>query len=117
MTTNDKVASVVTGHDKVVHLMAFLVESWLFVRMLAGRRVDFYSGQAVYDLDTGPTQEYVSVDKYVLALVVCSLGAAVGSEFLQSLVSHGRRTFDPMDMAYNVVGSVIGVSIAAWQER
>lgn len=116
MTTNDKVASVVTGHDKLVHFMAFLVESWLFVRMLACRRIEICLRRRIYDLDNGRTWEFTSIDKYVVAVVVC-LFSAVGSEFLQSFLSHGRRTFDLMDMAYNVVGSIVGILIAFWQER
>lgn len=117
MTTDDKVASVVTGHDKVVHFVAFMVESWLFVRMLACRQVALPFKRLANDLDHGAIYEYKTVDKYVLALVVCSVCSAVGSEFLQSFLSRGRRTFDPMDMAYNVLGSVVGVLSAFWQER
>ncbi|QLL31507.1 hypothetical protein HG536_0B03700 [Torulaspora globosa] len=96
-----------------------MIESWLFVRMFATRKFEFWLGRPSFDLDTGTAvaQRRFVVNKYALALIVCSLGAAVGSEFLQRLLSSGRRSFDPMDMICNVLGSVTGIAVAHYQER
>lgn len=119
LTTDGKIAGIITGWDKLAHLVAFMVESWLFVRMFAARSFEFCLGRPLFDLDTGTTvaQRSFVVNKYTLGLIVCSVGAAIGSEFLQKLLSSGRRSFDPMDMVCNAVGSVAGIAFAYYQER
>lgn len=119
MTTNNEVAGFVTGYDKMAHMLAFLVESWLFVRMFASDRIQFPFGHRFYDLSTGTSssQGCISVNKYVASLVICSVCAAIGSEYLQKILSLGRRSFDPMDIVFNVVGSLTGIAIAYHQER
>ncbi|QLQ79021.1 hypothetical protein HG537_0B03680 [Torulaspora globosa] len=86
--------------------------------MFATRNFQFHVGRSTFDLDAGTmvAQSFV-VNKYTLALIVCSLGAAIGSEFLQKILSFGRRSFDPMDMLCNALGSVIGIAFAYYQER
>ena len=77
-------------------------ESWLFVKMFAGDAVTICK---------------VQVNKYVLGMVVCSLGASVMSEFAQSVISQGQRVFDMKDIVCNFWGSILGVGIAFYQDQ
>lgn len=112
-------ALIITGQDKLAHLVAFMIESWLFVRMFARRSLEICLANPTFDLDRGAAfvDRSFKVNKYALALGVCSLGAAIGSEFLQRLLSSGRRSFDPKDMVCNALGSVMGIGFAYYQER
>lgn len=119
MTTNAKLTGKITANDKLLHLVAFMVESWLFVKLFASRNIRVYWGRSEYDLDSGQrlSQTCIEIDKYKVAFVVCSLGAAIGSEFLQSILSSGKRTFDAKDILSNILGSTIGIGLAYWRER
>lgn len=63
------------------------------------------------------TNEWICVDKYVVGFIVCSLIAAIGSEFMQSSLTHGKRAFDPSDILCNFTGSSIGICIAFIAEK
>ncbi|GAV51334.1 hypothetical protein ZYGR_0AD05170, partial [Zygosaccharomyces rouxii] len=106
-------------HDKLVHFLAFCIESWLFCRLIVNRVIKFPLGR-LFNVDNDneygtdyAEQNYrcLKVSKFTLALVVC-ISAAITSEFLQRQLSGGRRTFDPLDMVYNVLGSLLGIAIA-----
>ncbi|WBF13887.1 hypothetical protein N7582_003257 [Saccharomyces uvarum] len=77
-------------------------ESWLFVKMFAEDSV---------------VVRRMQINKYVLGVVVCSLGASVLSEFAQSVVSRGQRVFDVHDIVCNFWGSLLGVGVAFYQDR
>lgn len=114
VVTNNAVEEVVQLHDKVVHFIAFCIESWLFCQMIASRVIKFKYGIGRNGSDNGE-QNYryrqFQMSKFTLALVVC-MGAAVASEFMQQGLSGGKRSFDPLDMVYNVLGSSLGIAIA-----
>lgn len=72
-----------------------------------------------FDLNSGQLQHRrrVEIKKYKLAFIVCTVSAAIGSEFLQSIVSSGKRVFDYKDILYNMLGSALGITLARYQER
>lgn len=120
MVTNNVVAETVQSHDKLVHFLAFCAESWLFCRVIVNRVIKFPVGRLISigdndnEYGVGNAEQnhrYLKMSKFTLALVVC-IGAAVTSEFLQKQLSGGKRTFDPLDMVYNVLGSLLGIAIA-----
>lgn len=119
MSTNSNLAGAISDYDKVLHLMAFLLESWLFVKIFASRTIVIPVGHHEYDLNQGVLVNTggIELDKYLLSVIVCSVCAGIGSEYLQRLLSNGRRSFDPIDMAYNVFGSLIGILIAYIHDR
>jgi len=51
-----------------------------------------------------------------LTLGVCTLGVGVGSEVVQGLLPNDR-TFDPLDVLANVVGSLAALGLATWYHR
>lgn len=51
-----------------------------------------------------------------LTLTVCTLVLGVGSEFLQSIIPNGR-TFDILDIAANVLGSLSGLGLCTWYHQ
>lgn len=136
MTTNDALSVVTRDHDKIAHFLAFMIESWLFVMMLDShiitlpnplqfwRRLDFdeemeldgstgsYAGSDIFD-----DSRYVKANKYLVALVLCSGVAGLGSEVLQSVLSLGRRSFDLFDVVFDFLGSVLGLMIGYFHER
>ena len=63
------------------------------------------------------TVRKTQVSKYVLGVLICSLGASVTSEFAQSVLSRGQRVFDVKDIVCNFWGSLLGVGIAFYQDR
>lgn len=119
MSTNSNLAGAISDYDKVIHLMAFLLESWLFVKIFGSRTIVLPVGHHEYDLNRGVLLNSggIAIDKYLLSVIVCSVCAAIGSEYLQRLLSNGGRSFDPIDMVYNVFGSLIGISIAYIHDR
>ncbi|MCJ1382394.1 hypothetical protein MMC17_005507 [Xylographa soralifera] len=48
-----------------------------------------------------------------IVFVACTLVLGVGSEFLQAALPNGRL-FDPLDIAANLVGSMIALAICSW---
>lgn len=110
VVTDNAIADVVQNHDKLVHFVAFFTESCLFVHMLVSRVTKF----PLWRTEEGG-RRYICISKYTLGLVVC-LTAALSSEFLQKTLSKGRRTFDPLDMVYNVMGTLSGVAAVYYWE-
>jgi VanZ family protein len=51
-----------------------------------------------------------------LTLAVCTIGVGVGSEIVQALLPNDR-TFDPLDVLANVVGSLAALGLATWYHR
>ncbi len=51
-----------------------------------------------------------------LALVVCTFGLGVGSEFLQGFLPNGRQ-FDFYDIVANVVGSLAALGACSWYHQ
>ena len=51
-----------------------------------------------------------------LTLAVCTLGVSVGSEVVQGLLPNDR-SFDPLDVLANVVGSLAALGLATWYHR
>ena len=130
---------LLSRHDKLTHLVAFFVETLLFTICIAERRLyfdksilavfpsaltrtsagDLENGDLGGDDDVRKRDEVgssLSVSKYTLAFVVCLIGGAIGSEFLQYLVTHGRRSFDPLDILCNVCGGLLGLAVAYFIE-
>lgn len=54
----------------------------------------------------------IKIDKYFLAVVICTMFASIGSELAQTIITRGRRMFDPLDILCNMVGSIIGILVA-----
>ena len=98
LTTDPRFTFLTSDHDKIAHAFVFGLESWLFVKSIGYRYVQF--------------PRNIAVDKFVLALLVCTVGAGIGSEFAQSVLSNGRRKFDVLDIACNVCGSLVGILAA-----
>lgn len=131
LTSSERFKFLTATHDKAAHFTVFLVESWLFVRVFVHRSVQLWplwaryravpEGPEVIDLETGdvqaPVGRTVHVNKYAMAGVVCVVGAAIGSEYAQHVLTHGRRSFDPWDMLCNALGSCTGILIAYVYER
>lgn len=115
-----------------------MIESWLFVKCFVHRNVQL-RGTALswlkdnfiiyipivepqeIDIETssGTTTntpnhniQGISIDKYVLGLIICTLFVAIGSEFMQSIVTRGKRSFDIGDILCNALGSLLGISLA-----
>ena len=126
---------LLSRHDKLTHFVAFFVETLLFTICIAERRLyfdksalgvfpsalprtptdDMENGNVGSDGDVRKREEAGNppgISKYTLAFVVCLIGGAVGSEFLQYLVTHGRRSFDPLDILCNVCGGLLGLVVA-----
>lgn len=101
LTTDSKLTYFTSDHDKAAHFVVFFLESWLFTKSLIPRRIQLLSH---------------TVDKYILSLLVCAVGAGVGSEFAQAVLSRGRRQFDPLDIVCNVCGGTLGVAVAGHAE-
>ena len=51
-----------------------------------------------------------------LTLAVCTLGVGVGSEVIQGLLPNDR-SFDPLDVLANLVGSLAALGLATWYHR
>lgn len=125
LTSSERFAFLTATHDKAAHFTVFLVESWLFARMFAHRELQVWPLRQTsalpeeIDLETGDVQPPANwrIDKYVLGAIVCIGIAAVGSEFAQHVLTHGKRSFDYRDMLCNALGSSTGLLIAYWGER
>lgn len=50
------------------------------------------------------------VDKHALSVFICTICGGIGSEFMQSILSGGKRKFDPRDILCNIVGSLVGIA-------
>lgn len=119
MVTNNVVAETIQLHDKLVHFLAFYIESWLFCRVIVNRVIRFSTSRLfgvdnINEYSSGNTEQndrYFKISKFTLALIVC-VGASVTSEFLQKQFSGGKRAFDPLDIVYNVLGSLLGIATA-----
>lgn len=86
-------ALVQLPHDKAVHFVTFLVLT-----------VEFY-----FVFDT----KYKSLRALrLITLGVCTIGASIGLEIVQSLVNPAR-VFDVLDIACNVVGSLVGLGLSS----
>ncbi|CAB4254988.1 similar to Saccharomyces cerevisiae YJR112W-A Putative protein of unknown function [Maudiozyma barnettii] len=117
----------------MAHFVVFTLESWLFVKMFAHRKVrlpigynnlqlwGYYYNPLAQPMDIelgnnvgsiGETSDIIQVDKYILGVVVCTLLVAIGSEFMQSILTRGARTFDLLDILCNASGSGLGIYIA-----
>ncbi|EZF33279.1 VanZ domain-containing protein [Trichophyton interdigitale] len=51
-----------------------------------------------------------------LTLIVCTLVLGIGSEIVQSLIPNGR-SFDPLDILANVVGSLGSIGLCTWYHK
>jgi VanZ family protein len=81
-------------NDKALHLLTFFALT-----------VAFY-----WVVDTGRRRTLN------LTLAVCTAGLGVGSELLQAFLPNGR-TFDVLDVAANLVGSLAGVGLCTWYHK
>lgn len=82
-------ADLALPSDKVVHLAVFFVLTVLFYWLF----------------DTQSTRTVRN-----LTLVVCTLAGGIGSEFVQGLLPY--RTFDPIDILANVIGSLLALVLS-----
>lgn len=120
-----------------------MIESWLFVKCFVHRKIKLRgralswirSHAATYmpvvepqeieieeNNDTGTntangTEQGITVDKYLLCFIICTLFVAIGSEFMQSIVTAGKRSFDIGDILCNSLGSLLGISLAYFTDR
>lgn len=119
VVSDNAIVEIVQLHDKLVHFFAFCIESWLFCRLIATRIISFPFTLGRFGRFFNSSDEennydddrYLKTSKFTLALVVC-IGTGILSEFLQRGLSGGKRTFDPMDMLYNVLGCLLGITVA-----
>lgn len=119
MVTNNVVAETIQLHDKLVHFLAFCIESWLFCRVIVNRVIKFSTSRLfgvgnINEYSSSHAEQndrYFKISKFTLALAVC-IGASITSEFLQKQFSGGKRTFDPLDIVYNILGSLLGIATA-----
>ncbi|EDO18395.1 hypothetical protein Kpol_1013p70 [Vanderwaltozyma polyspora DSM 70294] len=136
LTSNEQFALLTSEHDKLAHFLVFAFESWLFNRIIDGKYIKFRVPQFCHIGPTGwlplhninnsnnnsnSSNVYhngiLEINKYIVAFVICSIGAAISSEFLQQWLSQGRRSFDLLDMVCNFIGSILGIGIAYYQEK
>ncbi|CCD26947.1 uncharacterized protein NDAI_0J00550 [Naumovozyma dairenensis CBS 421] len=138
---------LISQHDKLTHFIVFCLESWLFVKCFKKKLVpiliprkfihirnmdEFETANGTLELnrsnsddDTLPILGFflsdhfqiVHVKKYWLAIIICSLGASILSEFMQAILTRGKRVFDTNDIITNILGSLFGITIAYGQER
>lgn len=52
------------------------------------------------------------INKYLMSVIICTILAGVGSEYLQVLLTNGRRKFDIYDIVTNITGSLLGVLLS-----
>ncbi|KAK6455578.1 uncharacterized protein RJT20DRAFT_135576 [Scheffersomyces xylosifermentans] len=90
-------ASLELQHDKLLHFVAFLVLT-----------AEFYF---IFD-----TKHKSLKTLRTITLVVCTFGASIGSEVVQSIVNT-ERTFDPNDIAFNIAGSLVGLAASSGYEH
>jgi len=78
-------------NDKVLHFLTFFVLTVTFYWTLEAPR------------------------RFLLKIVfvTCTLVLGIGSEFLQAILPNGRL-FDPLDIAANLVGSVLALTLCSW---
>ncbi|CCE64792.1 hypothetical protein TPHA_0I02910 [Tetrapisispora phaffii CBS 4417] len=123
IAVNSKLTFITSDHDKVAHFTVFLLESYLFVKCFEMKIIatlkwkKFTSRAKDQESLRDITYSTIMINKYQVGFVFCSIGVSVGSEFMQFILSRGRRSFDPMDMGFNFMGSLLGLSIAFLQER
>lgn len=130
LTTNSKLAVITSSHDKAAHFIAFGAETMLFVAMFEPQYIDLRElasklhilGKWVPETVSDRLREAfldrdASISKYVLAFVVCCLGASTLSEFAQFFLSGGKRSFDVFDMLCNAAGSTVGLLAAYKMEH
>ncbi|SMN20866.1 similar to Saccharomyces cerevisiae YJR112W-A Putative protein of unknown function [Maudiozyma saulgeensis] len=129
--SNENFKSITATHDKIAHFIVFMLESWLFVKIFAHRKVRLpisYNRSQLrgynplvepidIDLESnndpiGNTNDETYADKFLLGLIICTLLVAVGSEIMQCILTHGARTFDILDILCNASGSSLGIFIA-----
>lgn len=129
---------ITSTHDKLAHFLVFMIESWLFIKCFVHRKVQlrgtalswirdnfttFMSVTEPQEIDLEASNgtntntnnngiQGISLDKYVLGLIICTLFVAIGSEFMQSIVTGGKRSFDTGDIVCNSLGSLLGISLA-----
>ncbi|KAL3230217.1 Uncharacterized protein RNJ44_01580 [Nakaseomyces bracarensis] len=109
-----------------------MIESWLFVMMIDAqsllipnplklfrRNENLLVEDTELDADSEVFDEdrHLEVNKYIIALIICSGVAGLGSEFLQRILSGGRRNFDIFDVLFDTFGSLTGIAIAYFQEQ
>ncbi|KAK6197583.1 uncharacterized protein RJT21DRAFT_123413 [Scheffersomyces amazonensis] len=89
-------ANVHFGHDKLIHFITFFILT-----------IEFY-----FTFDT----KHKSLKTLrSITLIVCTIGGGIGSEFIQSLVNE-NRVFDPIDIAFNILGSLLAVGLSSWYQ-
>lgn len=81
-------------NDKVLHLLTFFLLTIVFY----------------WILDTNRRRALN------LALIVCTIGLGIGSEFVQSLLPNDRN-FDAFDIVANIVGSLAGLGLCSWYHK
>lgn len=77
-------------HDKLLHFATFFIlttEFFFIFRMRSIRQVTY------------------------LTFLVCTLCGGIGLEFLQHVVNK-KRVFDPKDILFNLVGSILGLVLS-----
>ncbi|QEU62867.1 hypothetical protein KDRO_F08010 [Kluyveromyces lactis] len=113
LTTDARLKLITSTHDKLAHCIVFCIETVLFTMMFESDSVQL---QAFIPqrLRSRILAEYepFSMNKYLLAFIVCCVCASTGSEFAQQFFSRGKRTFDVNDMFANFSGSLLGLGIA-----
>lgn len=135
MTTSETVSVITKEHDKIAHCVAFMIESWLFVMMIQTQIIslpnplkfnrhnndldDEIGDNTSLDMDSDIFNENhnIEVNKYIMALILCSGVAGLGSEIVQKFLSGGKRSFDLFDVLFDTFGSLTGIAIAYFHEK
>ncbi|KAK6463762.1 hypothetical protein DFJ63DRAFT_313068 [Scheffersomyces coipomensis] len=89
-------ANIHLPYDKLIHFVTFFVLT-----------TEFYF---VFDtkLKSLKTLRYIT-------LSICTIAGGIGSEIIQSLVNP-NRIFDPLDIAFNISGSLLSVGLSSWYQ-
>ncbi|CDO94348.1 unnamed protein product [Kluyveromyces dobzhanskii CBS 2104] len=114
LTSDSRLTSITSTHDKIAHFIVFCIETVLFTIIFESKSIHFgaYIPQRVRFRLFCVFEEPMSINKFLLAFVVCCVCASTLSEFAQQILSNGKRSFDVFDILANFMGSSLGLGIA-----
>lgn len=122
LTTNSRVTAITKDNDKVIHFSVFLIETWLFVRSIIPSFINLskfhlsccrlHRIDGNYSLENNKKSHELTIHKYFISFIICTVLAGIGSEFAQEMISGKIRTFDVYDILCNILGSLVGIGTA-----
>lgn len=90
---NSLFPTFITSNDKIVHLLVFFIETYLYLRTFLSFSIILFNR--------------INLNTFHLFLLTCILGGCVFTEYLQHWVNP-NRSFDILDMLFNSIGSSLG---------